>query len=196
MNEFLHIWQDREPHQLRIMLKMEGRSLEHVLEIADPSAKIRFSTIGGYDQNNSYHQHNNWEDVSDHTEPIGPALRLYKLNSAPVDIIEFIQSFQFLITLFAFEDGNKCFFEGKKYRDDLLLQITIPNIVLTDVLSKLSKSIPDIEPLLNKDEALKTWFIFLNKKKVASFYHNETFNDFHENKLRAILDNVESLFSF
>jgi hypothetical protein len=196
LNEFLHIWQDREPHQLRIVLKLERWSIQQVLQIADPTNRIRFSTIGGYDQNNSYHQHNNWEDIGNHTEPIGPALRLYKLNLTPVKVIDEIENVPFLITLFAFEDGYECFFEGKQNQDELLLQITIPNNVLTAVLLKLSKSIPDIDHLLNKDEALKTWFIFLNKQKVASFYFNETFNDFQENKLRTILDNVESVFSF
>lgn len=196
MNKFIHIWQDREPHQLRIVIKLERWYIKQVLQIAEPNTPIRFSTIGGYDQNNSYHQHNNWEDIGSHTEPIGPALRLYKLNLTPVKVIDELDNLPFSITLFAFEDGNDCFYEGRQSRNDLLLTITIPNNVLAAVLLKLSKSIPDIDPLLNKDEALKTWFIFLNKQKVASFYFNETFNDFQENKLRTILDNIESVFSF
>lgn len=196
MNEFIHLWQDRDPHQLRIVLKLERWSLKQVLEIANPSSHIRFSTIGGYDQNNSYHQHNNWEDIAGHTEPIGPALQLYKLNLTPVEFIDELETVSFSTTLFAFEDGNECFFEGRQKRDELLLQMTIPNNVLAEVLSKLSNSIPEVGPLLNQDASLKTWIIFLNRQKVASFFFNETFFEFQENKLRTILDNVESVFSF
>lgn len=196
MNKFIHLWQDREPHQLRIVLKLEGWSLQQVLEIANPTSHIRFSTIGGYDQNNSYHQHNNWEDIGSHTEPIGPALQLYKLNLTPVEFIDELERVSFSTTLFAFEDGNECFFEGRQNRDELLLQMTIPNNVLSEVLSKLSNSIPEVGPLLNQEKAMKTWIVFLNRQKVAYFFFDETFFDFQENKLRTILDNVESVFSF
>lgn len=196
MNKFIHLWQNREPHQLRIVLKLEGWSLQQVLEIANPTSHIRFSTIGGYDQNNSYHQHNNWEDIGSHTEPIGPALQLYKLNLTPVEFIDELERVSFSTTLFAFEDGDECFFEGKKKRDDLLLQITIPNNALSVFLPKLSRCISDVAPLLNQDEAMKTWIVLLDRQKVASFFFNETFFEFQENKLRTILDNVESVFSF
>ncbi len=123
-------------------------------------------------------------------------MKLYKLNLTPVEFIDELERVSFSTTLFAFEDGNECFFEGRQNRDELLLQMTIPNNVLSEILSKLSNSIPEVGPLLNQDEDMKTWIVFLNRQKVASFFFNETFFEFQENKLRTILDNVESVFSF
>ena len=193
MSTLSHFWHISEHNMIRMALWITDWKIEQVLTLVTPTAMIRFATVGGYDQNNSYVEHNNWETINNYKEPASLALQVFKLNEVPAEIIKSLKKLDFTISKFAFETSNDFFYQGSTNGQTLFIQISIPISEWENFSDKIAQQFTQIANIIKAEKNRAIWFVFEKEQIIACLPFIEYPEKFYEIRLDQIINRLEEV---
>jgi hypothetical protein len=196
LRRFVHFWQSDKQGNLHYFFKVTAWGFKDVLSLSAKRATVRFATVGGYDHNNCYQEHNNWESYACLHDPMSTATKIFNHQATAEELKKIINQYRFTIARFTYEDSNGCYFNGQENGKEVMVQITIPIKELQDFVNRLLFLLPELHSYINQRNEMNTWMVFHEHRLVASIYVNETLDQFQSEKLRPILESLEGVYHF
>ena len=186
-------WHSKEPIQLRLFIKVDGWGLSDVMDLVDPTAKIKFSSVGGYDHNNSYVEHNVWMGVNEVREPFSIALQVYRLSNTLNAVRSGLRKVNLQLTQFSFEDSNDIFYQGSVSTSFLLLHVTVPKRMQIKFSSRLIFKMPALSFMKQKDCLVDCLYLLEGQHIVGSFPRVTCIDSFRQERLHKIINSLQAI---
>lgn len=192
-NLYTFFWQTKKFNQLRLFIKVHNWGLLDVIDMVNPNAKITFSSVGGYDRNNSYVEHNIWMDPNKVNEPLSSALQVYKLSNTSHAVKSSINQIDIQFTHFSFSDSDGLYYQGTESHSYLIWEVEVPLKMQISFRKKLLIKIPTLSFLKSKHNSMKCLYILNENGIVAYFPGIDCINEFQKEGLQPLLESFYAL---
>jgi hypothetical protein len=192
-NQYTFFWQSKNFNQLRLFIKVHNWGLLDVIDMVNPNAKIRFSSVGGYDHNNSYVEHNIWMHPNKVNEPLSAALQVFKLSKASHAVKSSIGQINIKFTHFSFNDSDGLYFQGTESHSYLIWEVEVPQKMQKSFKKKLLVKIPTLSFIKSKHNSMRCLYILNENGIVAYFPGIDCVNEFQREGLQPLLESFYTL---
>lgn len=188
------IWSKSSSETYYCYFKREGFTFFDVLRTIDPNLKIEFRTIGGYDNNNTYMEHN----IIDHTDTNEPVTnesdlsipyKLFSKKWLPDDLAYYLDNAPFTVTRFGFETDSGFFCQNNNRFSCDSFSFQIPNHEINTFFEALLAIDGDVAAFLYQAKKYDSCFLIYENEVMKIIIPNVHYIDiFLENEFLELPD--------
>lgn len=167
-----HVWSKRNERTFDCYIKRDFFTFFSLLSTLEPGCLIEFSTIGGYDANDTYmeqciiesNQRPRGFDIKEGygTEPF----KIFSKRWQPEELSRYIDDLPFNITRFAFETSDGIFCQNTdRYRCDGF-SLQIPHAGVDAFIEALLSFEPDLAAFLLQSVKMESSYLIYSKERL------------------------------
>lgn len=185
-----HFWFKREPSlgESFIYLQVDSIGINDILSIISAESELSFRSVGGYDVNNTWIEHDMHFMDGTHEHPSIPLQVLLMKGSAAV-FSEFIKQQKFQFLNYAFECRDQVWVSVQARFGQPSLQLSFPSLDEPIWLDKLHTYFPFLSAAIpDWKSPTGTYFVADNISVKAVFPNVETVFEFHQDGFKTIVD--------
>lgn len=185
-----HYWLHREIaiSTTHLYLQASNTGIKECLQFADENATVDFRSVGGFDKNDSWMEHNIIENNPERNGNPSWALQIYDMKSKPALILEKLNTVPFRVHHFGFECSDGLWVTGESRTGQPYIKIDIPLKEETLWLEKIGRHFPFVKVIRDWNQPQDNYYVADEQGIKAIFPGVDTLFDFQEKEIFTITE--------